>query len=130
MCIRDRLLRSLAEIENQRRRAEKEIKEFVRDLINNYILTKAAYTTKQSPSVTTQNFNGNNSYLFNPYDENGDEMFQGYDTSQNNGDGGSSTVLNYTCIEKGSPEHYVPLLVKIDSDGNTLQSIDLENSYF
>ena len=45
------------------RTAEKEIKEFVRDLINNYILTKAAYTTKQSPSVTTQNFNGNNSEL-------------------------------------------------------------------
>lgn len=79
--------------------------------------------------IDRSNFNGTNSYLFNPHDENGDEMFQGYDTSQNNGDGGSSTVLNYTWIEKASPEHYVPLLVKIDSDGNTLQSIDLENYY-
>ncbi len=38
--------------------AEKELKEFVRDLINNYILTKEADSTKQSPAVTTQNFNG------------------------------------------------------------------------
>tara|TARA_B100001057_G_scaffold372893_1_gene377278 strand:+ start:41676 stop:48338 length:6663 start_codon:yes stop_codon:yes gene_type:complete len=42
---------------------EKELKEFVRDLINNYILTKSAYTTKQSPSVTTQTFNGANAEL-------------------------------------------------------------------
>ena len=38
-------------------------KNFMRDLINNYILTKVGYTTKQSPVVTTQYFLGNTAEL-------------------------------------------------------------------
>tara|TARA_B100000965_G_scaffold173457_1_gene144842 strand:+ start:165 stop:2105 length:1941 start_codon:yes stop_codon:yes gene_type:complete len=49
-----------------------------------------------------------------------------FDSGENYGNGGSSTVINTTWIEDASPQNYVPLLVKMDFDGNILETSDLE----
>jgi hypothetical protein len=48
-----------------------------------------------------------------------------YDTNQNNGDGGTNTIINATWLEGGTDNLGSPILLKMDFEGNVLEVSDL-----